>query len=107
MTSMVLPHTNGSTSGSTSSHTDNVWLRQTVRQFFSNFNWHDNPPEVEELRQTTSNGQHSLSMTLTVKQFLSAIDWDGNAIATLPPTEQPPTLNPADAFTLEDFSDLF
>jgi hypothetical protein len=110
MTSMVLPHTNGSTSGSTASHADsidNVWLRQTVRQFFGNFNWNDNPPEVEELRQTTSNGQQPLSMTLTVKQFFSAIDWDGNAIAAIPPTEQPPTLNPADAFTLEDFSDLF
>lgn len=83
-------------------------MRQTVRQFFGNFNWNDNPPEVQELRQTVSNGQLPLSLTLTVKQFFTAIDWDGNQIASLPAPEQPAvSVNPVDAFTLDDFSDLF
>jgi hypothetical protein len=102
MTSMVLPHTNGSKS----SDPDRPWMQQSVRQFFSNFNWNDNPPEVQKLRQTSSSGQQSLSLSLTVKQFFTAIDWDGNAIAALPHEPSTPQ-NPVDAFTLEDFSDLF
>jgi hypothetical protein len=85
---------------------DRRWMRQTVRQFFGDFNWNDNSPEVEELRHSTSNGQQSLSLTLSVQQFFGAIDWEGGSIAS-PVADEQPSVNPADAFTLEDFSDLF
>jgi hypothetical protein len=85
---------------------DRRWMRQTVRQFFGDFNWNDNSPEVEKLRQSTLNGQQPLSLTLSVQQFFGAIDWEGGSIAPPIANEQPP-VNPADAFTLEDFSDLF
>lgn len=103
MTSMTLPYTNGSTP-----HADDAWMRQTVQRFFGGFNWEDNPPEIQELRQTVSNGHQTLSLTLKVSQFFKAINWEGGAIAAMPQFEAPPTSDPAaDAFTLEDFSDLF
>ncbi len=103
MNGMALAHTNGSKR----SQPDYTWMQQSVCQFFGHFNWNDNPPEVQELRQTASTEPQSF-MTLTVKQFFAAIDWDGNAIATPPPSDSAvPAKNPVDAFTLEDFSDLF
>lgn len=106
MTMMVLAHTNGH---SAAAPAPSSWLQQSVQQCFSQFNWDDTPPEIQELRQTTTQpGQESLSLTLTVDQFFNAINWQGSSIAALPqsePARQPGTTN--DAFTLEDFSDLF
>lgn len=105
MTGMVLTHTNGSTA-----HAPIPWMRHSVQQFFSKFNWEDNPPEVQELREVASqNGKQSLSLTLKVNQFFSAIPWDGTAIAAVPQPEPqaPEPIAGNSAFTLEDFSDLF
>lgn len=104
MTGMVLSHTNGS-----SAHSESLWLRQNVHQFFGGFNWEDHSPDIQELRQTTSNGNQPLSLVLTVNQFFSAINWEGGAIAATPQADQSlqSSNTTLDAFTLEDFSDLF
>lgn len=104
MTNMVLPRKNGSTP-----HHPNVWMRQTVQQFFGGFNWENNPPEIQKLVQTAFNTDRPLSLTLKVSQFFAAINWEGSSIAALPQSDEPtsPPTSPADAFTLDDFSDLF
>lgn len=104
MTSMVISHTNGFTAPD-----QTHWLRQSVQQFFSNFNWEDNPPEIQELRQvSTQTGQQTLSLTLSVTQFFNAVNWEGSSIAAMPHPETLPSPSATNAaFTLEDFSDLF
>jgi len=106
--SSTLAQTNGKSNGMNgSTPTPKPWLQQTVHQFFTAFNWEGHSPEVQELKLTSLQGSDApLSLTLTVSQFLSAIAWDGNAIATTPtPAASTPSSN--ENFTLEDFSDLF
>ncbi len=114
--------TNGSTSqslqsfqSSATSHfsqsSDSDWLQLSTQQFFSRFNWDDNPPEVQQLRQNTVAGSTApLSMTLSVSQFFGAINWEGEAIAQAHHAVQASPdagLSGADSFTLDTFSDLF
>ncbi len=114
--------TNGSTShfsqsfqSSAASHfsqsSDSDWLQLSTQQFFSRFNWDNNPPEVQQLRQNTVAGSTApLSMTLSVSQFFGAINWEGEAIAQAHPAVQASPdagLSGADSFTLDIFSDLF
>lgn len=104
MTNLVLPRTNGSTP-----HTHADWMRQTVQQFFGGFNWENNSPEVQKLVQTSLHSDRPLSLTLKVGQFFTAINWEGSSIAAMPQpdTSTAPAKSPVDAFTLDDFSDLF
>lgn len=99
----TLTHTNGSAPHTT------PWLTQSVQQFFSSVNWDDNPPELQELKQTGAQGVNTeLSMTLTVSQFFSAVNWDGAAIASIPESQDlVEPIAPANDFTLDDFSNLF
>jgi len=104
MTNVVLSHKNGSTP-----HHSVGWMRQTVQQFFGEFNWENNPPEIQKLVQTAFNTDRPLSLTLKVSQFFAAINWEGSSIAALPPSDEQSStaIPPVDAFTLDDFSDLF
>ena len=105
MTGLILAHANG-TNGS-ASPSEKTWLQQSVHQFFAAFNWEGHSPDVQELKLTALQGSDApLSLTLTVSQFLGAIAWDGNAIATTPNLSTP-TATANEDFTLEDFSDLF
>ncbi|MBF2087281.1 hypothetical protein [Thermoleptolyngbya sp. C42_A2020_037] len=89
------------------------WLHQTTHSFFSSINWDDNPPEVEQVRLDATSSDGPLSLMLTVRQFFTSVNWDGassrRAIAPevdLSLSSEPP--QPAtNAFTLDDFSDLF
>lgn len=111
--------TNGSTSQSSQSSTaspvsqssDSDWLQLSTQHFFSRFNWDDNPPEVQQLRQNTVAGSTApLSMTLSVSQFFGAINWEGEAIAQAhhaPQASLDDGLSGANSFTLDTFSDLF
>jgi hypothetical protein len=86
------------------------WLQLSTQQFFNRFNWDDNPPEVQQLRQNTVAGSTApLSMTLTVSQFFGAINWQGEAIAQSHHRVQASLddLSGANSFTLDTFSDLF
>jgi len=87
------------------------WKRQSVQQFFTAFNWDDHPPEVQELKITAAQqgGYHPLSLALKVKDFFGAFNWDDSAIAATPkpPEVLPSNSNADDAFTLDNFSDLF
>lgn len=111
MSSAVLMHTNGSTgsasSGSASS--SHTWMQQSVQQFFKAVNWDDHPPELQALKQSVTPDQDpSFWLTMTVQQFFSAMNWEDSEIAALP--DRAETANPparTDAFTLDDFSDLF
>jgi hypothetical protein len=114
--SMTLAQTNGS-----KPHAETrPWLQKTVRQFFSNFNWEDQPPEVQEIRTAfQADASEPLSLKLTVKQFFGAINWEGNAIAASNAASPTPELTftddiseikldgDNDGFTLDDFSGLF
>lgn len=104
MTNMALPRTNGSTP-----HAPYPWMRQTVQQFFGEFNWENNSPEIQKLKQTAVNSDQPLSLSLKVGEFFAAISWEGSSIAALPQPEvsMPSPNSPIDAFTLDDFSDLF
>jgi hypothetical protein len=110
--SMTLAQTNGS-----KPHAEaRPWRQQTVRQYFSSFNWEDQPPEIQEIRTAfQADSTEPLSLKLTVKQFFGAINWEGDAIAAKPDPE--PTVlediseisfdSGDDDFTLDDFSGLF
>lgn len=114
MSVRTLPPTNGSTPHlSDVAHAlpaDSDWLQLSTQNFFSRFNWDDNPPEVQQLRQDTAAGSTApLSMTLTVSQFFGAINWDGEAIASsaAAQTSLDDDLSGNDIFTLDEFSNLF
>ena len=100
----VLTHTNGS-----SAHAPKTWMTHSVQDFFTAFNWEDQPPEVQELRRSglESIDNKPIWLTLTVSQFMSTIDWDGSTIAATPNLEAPPQAPGIDSLTLDDFSDLF
>lgn len=100
----TLPYTNGSKPHSPS------WLTASVQQFFSQVNWDDNPPELQELKQTAVQGiSQDLNLTLTVHQFFAAVNWDGAAIASVPESQEvvESAVAKANEFTLDDFSNLF
>jgi hypothetical protein len=100
-TAMLMP-TNGSKPPALSQD----WLQLSVQTFFTTFNWNDDLPMVQAIKQTAAQGNgEPLSLTLTVSQFFAAIPWDSVAIA--PTQSELLTSTPADQFTLEDFSDLF
>lgn len=109
MTYAVSLHTNGNGNGNGASHPSQPWLKQTVQQFFTAINWEDHAPEIQNLRLATVRGEsQSLSLQLTVNQFLSAIPWDGDTVAVPPkPAIEPVSEAESNAFTLDDFSDLF
>jgi hypothetical protein len=89
------------------------WLQQTTHSFFSSINWDDNPPEVEQVRLDATSSDGPLSLMLTVRQFFTSVNWDGTssgrAIAPEPsmPLSAEPPQPAANAFTLDEFSDLF
>ncbi|GAB4147510.1 MAG: hypothetical protein Fur0046_25780 [Cyanobacteria bacterium J069] len=91
-----------------------AWLHQTTHSFFGSINWDDNPPEVEQVRRDASTSDGPLSLMLTVRQFFTSVNWEGTssgkAIAPdlgLSLSADPPQPPPANAFTLDEFSDLF
>lgn len=98
------------TNGTAAAVQNQRWLQASVREFFTAFNWEDHPPEVQEVKQQSiQSGETTLSLALTVRQFFNAIPWDG-AIAeplTLEAILDEVETNPADNFTLDDFSDFF
>jgi hypothetical protein len=114
--SPVLTPTNGS-----KPHVENhTWLQQTVRQVFSNFNWEDQTPEVQEMRAASqADDAEPLSLKITVSQFFGAINWDGNQAIAQPVDHEltfiedismldiPESSDDDDGFTLDDFSGLF
>lgn len=107
MTYTVPLHTNGNGNGA--SHQPQSWLKQSVQQFFTAINWEDHAPEIQNLRLATVRGESQpLSLQLTVSQFFSAISWEGDTVAMPPkPVIEPVSEAESNAFTLDDFSDLF
>ncbi|MBD3880480.1 hypothetical protein IFO70_01785 [Phormidium tenue FACHB-886] len=103
---MALRNGNGS-----KPHSSPVWKRQTVQQFFTAFNWDNYPPVVQELKRTAlqSGSEQSLSLTLKVREFLGAVNWDGGAIATVSDSSKGIIIDNSatDFLTLDNFSDLF
>jgi hypothetical protein len=108
MTNTGLSSMNGS-----SFHSDRAWLRQSVQQFFKDTHWNDRASEVLFWMQTTTAADQPLSLTLKVRQFFEAVNWDGSAIGSVgsfQPTQPdfpPKFLTRPDPLTLDDFSNLF
>lgn len=107
MMTLTLPQTNGSKASATA-HT---WLQSSVQSFFSNINWEDNPPEVQQIKQNAaqSDGANAVpvSLTMSVSQFFAAINWDNATIAApIQPAKTPSQPKPNE-ITLDDFSSLF
>lgn len=101
------PILSSQTNGSTEVAPSQDWLRSSVQQFFSGFNWDDHSPELQEIKLTALNDTAApLSLTLSVSQFFAAMNWSGTTIAAPVPTQQP-VAPPADDLTLDDFSSLF
>ncbi|MEO1147706.1 MAG: hypothetical protein AAFY26_19155 [Cyanobacteria bacterium J06638_22] len=109
MSSVTLLEKNGSTP-----HVqDDSWLQVSTRTFFSSFNWDDNPPEVQEIKQQVVDQalDEDQIQNLTVGQFFSFVNWDDEAVAA-PLSSSDSFLaelleEPNSEFTLEDFSGLF
>lgn len=101
--------TNGN--GTARSLQSQSWLQASVKEFFTAFNWDDQPLEVQEIKlQALTNGDEPLSLTLTVGQFFGAFPWDGTEMAAPLSTADPlmrETPLAQDSLTLDDFSDLF
>ncbi|MDB9517940.1 hypothetical protein PN466_13380 [Roseofilum reptotaenium CS-1145] len=95
-----------------------TWSRVSVRDFFSQINWEQDPEPIQQFKQASKQasleGKESskhLSLTLTVSQFFTCIDWEGQgAIAPsdpLPLDVESTSIQDEDDVTLEDFSSLF
>ena len=106
MKPQTLPSQNGAVSPSDRSQPVELWLQTSVRTFFGNFNWEDNPPEVQQIKLTTLQASATpLSLSLSVRQFFAAFDWDGATIAAATPPVPPPKVT-IDV-TVDDFFSQF
>lgn len=84
------------------------WQRLSVQQFFSTLNWDDHPPIVQLKQMALQHIDLAGSppdLTRSVRDFFAAIDWDDSTIAARP--EALPPATSIDAFTLDEFSNLF
>lgn len=108
--SQTSPQNMSQTAPQTAPQTDPAWL-QPVQQFFSRFNWDDQPPEVQKFQSAAVlEADLSGSLLLTVSQFLSTVPWEGSLLAGGGEAARSARLEdslPAEAFTLDDFSSLF
>ncbi len=100
------------TSASTVLSPDQNWKRASVREFFCQINWEHDPEPIQKVKQASLAGRSEpLSLTLTVSQFFTCIDWDGQGTiapsASLPVEEILGTQALEEEVTLEDFSSLF
>lgn len=106
ITSTALDSPNGVFGQSSSS----AWLSMTLREFFTQINWADQPPEIQAIQLTALQGDRpELSLQLTVNQFFAAIPWDGKTAAA--PLDYQDLSSPAVSgepeFTVDDFAGLF
>jgi hypothetical protein len=91
------------------------WLHTSVQSFFKTCNWENQArsttSEVARLEQSVIPESFTeLSFDLKVRQFFTAVNWDGTAITQAAPPIESLTeslAEPRDGFTLTDFSDLF
>jgi hypothetical protein len=84
-----------------------LWLQGSVQEFFSGFNWEDNPPEMQQVKLTSLEASTApLNLTLTVDQFFAAFNWDGATIAAALSTA-PPVSKAAIEVTVDDFFSQF
>lgn len=82
------------------------WLKQSVQQFFGNYNWLGKPLETET---GYVNGK-LLSLTMPVSEFFRAISWDGiPEVGAMPPPPPSPVIvvNESAEVTIDDLFDLF
>lgn len=99
-------------SGRSAPDTQN-WLRYPVQEFFKTCNWEDHSIEVQEIKFASLLDENvSLDLTLSVRQFFAAVNWDGSALTPALTIAEEPEVNETDidsdgTFTLTDFSDLF
>ncbi|MDX2239404.1 MAG: hypothetical protein NW224_01860 [Leptolyngbyaceae cyanobacterium bins.302] len=103
MSALTLPQMNGSRVSKPS----DVWLQSSVHEFFSGINWDDHALQAQADSQAMADaGQDPFSLEMSVSRFFATINWDGSTIAAPTPVE-PPRATGNQAFTLDDFSDLF
>jgi hypothetical protein len=97
------------TNGSKPTVADQNWLRMSVRQFFTAFNWENCSPEVQEIKRiVVQENDAPLSLTLSVCHFFNAIPWEGRSIASTPTRPELSSEEMSNnSFTLEDLSGLF
>ncbi|MDJ1180074.1 hypothetical protein PJF56_14500 [Roseofilum sp. BLCC_M91] len=95
-----------------------TWQRVSVHDFFSQINWEHDPEPIQQFKQASKQASlegpkrtETLSWTLSVNQFFTCIDWEGQgAIAPsdpLPPEPESTSTQSEKDVTLEDFSSLF
>lgn len=95
-------------------------MPESVRSFWQGVNWDDRPVQPGTPQVSTAQlheeaevvGEQSLALTLSVKQYFSAIPWSGIAIVAAAPATLPPSTDTEeDSETLDDFlsdvSDFF
>ncbi len=102
MSTLTLPQTNGAKARATSE----LWQRESVKSFFTGFNWENHPADLQEIKLSLSeNNNTPLTLKMSVCQFFATINWDDTTIAA--PSPAPSTQAAPDSLTLDDFSGLF
>jgi hypothetical protein len=103
MTALTLTQLNGSQA----SKPMDSWLQSSVRDFFTNLNWEDHPPDVQVAAQPLDTPiAETLNFGMSVCKFFASFNWDGAEIAAPVSVEVLPTASES-GFTLDDFSGLF
>lgn len=121
MSTMTLLQRNGSAKGMQSSGMQSdVWLQQSVQQFFKDVNWEGRvlpppPPPVQDIEDDSApvaaaSGHNPLELTMSVSEYFDAIPWDGVPVIAAPVPMDEPEDVPSVAekeVTLDDFFSSF
>lgn len=115
----ILKLTSELTNGGNASE-KNAWKRQSVQAFFATLNWDNHSPEMQaSVAAAQSLSVPALSLQLKTRNFLSAINWEGEAIANFTSSHNQAldlvsndvsdhaSINVENRFTIENFFDLF
>ena len=91
-------------------NSDKAWLKQSVQDFFTNFNWLGSPVTVHAPIENGHAPQPRLNLTLTVAEFFQAVNWDGiPQVGVIPPTNNSPISSETSDLdvTIDDLMGLF
>lgn len=89
---------------------EKAWLRQSVQDFFTNFNWSGSPVTVHTQVENDHAPQSSLNLTLTVAEFFQAMNWEGIPQVGVVPSANSSSVSTETSdldVTIEDLMGLF
>lgn len=91
-------------------NSEKAWLKQSVQDFFTNFNWSGSPASVHQVVENGHAPPPSLNLTLTVAEFFQAMNWEGiPQVGVVPTANNAPIASETSDLdvTIEDLMGLF